>query len=328
MRLLRVAAAHQRLGVAHRDRHAAREQLHRLGERAARAVGVAGGEPRLAERRVEQGDVRAPREQRLQQRDRVARRVRAHQRDRAAVLVGFGRGQVGAARARVQVAKAGFRRHGLHVQALADQRVAGAVLDARALELLGAITGFGDALGRDRVGAQQGRDVAARAAGALLHGPEEIRHRHGIEPRRRQDADADAVRLALVRAREVDLLLGRQPLGRGHGADQRVARQAGGRADQDGRQHGRHRREVGAAGVLDRARDVALRDVGDLVREHAGELAFAAGRGDQAGIDADEAARQREGVDAVVLDREEREAMRALVGMARRAACRATAGIR
>jgi hypothetical protein len=42
------------------------------------------------------------------------------------------------------------------------------------------------------------------------------------------------------------------------------------------------------------ARDVALRDVGELVPQHRGELVAAVGDGDQAQVHAQVAARQRE----------------------------------
>jgi hypothetical protein len=57
-------------------------------------------------------------------------------------------------------------------------------------------------------------------------------------------------------------------------------------------------------------RDVPLRDMTDLVREHRRQLALGLGRAQQAGVDADEAAGQRERVDRVVGDREELEAGR------------------
>ena len=54
---------------------------------------------------------------------------------------------------------------------------------------------------------------------------------------------------------------------------------------------------------------MTLRDVRDFVRHHAGEFAFVFRFQHQAGIDADEAAGQREGVDAGVAHREEAEAL-------------------
>ncbi len=61
---------------------------------------------------------------------------------------------------------------------------------------------------------------------------------------------------------------------------------------------------------------MALRDVRDLVRQHAGELRLVLGRGDEARVDADEAAGQREGVDRRVAYGEESEPVRALVRLA------------
>jgi len=52
---------------------------------------------------------------------------------------------------------------------------------------------------------------------------------------------------------------------------------------------------------------MALRDVRHLMREHRGELRFGLGRGDEAGMHADIAARQRKRVDALVANAEELE---------------------
>ena len=57
------------------------------------------------------------------------------------------------------------------------------------------------------------------------------------------------------------------------------------------------------------ARDMALRDVRDLVREHARELGLVLREQDEAGVDADVAARQRERIDRGVGHREELEVL-------------------
>ena len=64
----------------------------------------------------------------------------------------------------------------------------------------------------------------------------------------------------------------------------------------------------------DAPRDVTLRDVRDFVREHAGKLGFVARREDETEVDADESARQCEGIDGVVAHEEEREALRRIPG--------------
>jgi hypothetical protein len=89
-----------------------------------------------------------------------------------------------------------------------------------------------------------------------------------------------------------------------------------GRADQNGRQHGRGRHQARAALRGDAAGNVPLRDVRNFVSQHTGQLALVLGLQEQAAVYADEAAGQREGVDAVVPDHEEVEALRAIVGLA------------
>ena len=133
---------------------------------------------------------------------------------------------------------------------------------------------------------------------------EDSRHLPGVESGVGQQADPDPVRLHLVLAREVD------PSLRGR-ADHRGGRRLAGLhvlgADHDGREDPRQHRQVGAAGVLERPRDVALGDVRDLVRKDGRELALGARRQYESRVDADEAARRREGVQRSVLDHEERE---------------------
>ena len=83
---------------------------------------------------------------------------------------------------------------------------------------------------------------------------------------------------------------------------------AGARGEHRERERGeRHQQVVLLA--LQHARDVALRDVRDLVREHARELGLVLREQDEAGVDADVAARQRERVDRVVGHREELEVL-------------------
>ncbi len=61
--------------------------------------------------------------------------------------------------------------------------------------------------------------------------------------------------------------------------------------------------------AFDRARDMVLRDVRDFVREHARELGFGLGEQDEPGVDADEAAGQRERVDLRIRHAEELEVL-------------------
>ena len=82
------------------------------------------------------------------------------------------------------------------------------------------------------------------------------------------------------------------------------------------------RRERGNRGnralllLRDHARDVPLRHVRDLVRQHTRHLGFALRGEQQPDVDADEAAGQRESVDLAVEDQEEIEFL-ARIGAAR-----------
>jgi len=67
------------------------------------------------------------------------------------------------------------------------------------------------------------------------------------------------------------------------------------------------RRIAASSAAADLARDVVLGDVRDLVRHDARQLRLGGGGEEQALMDEDEAARDGEGVDAVVLDHEEVE---------------------
>ena len=144
-----------------------------------------------------------------------------------------------------------------------------------------------------------------------LHALEEVSHRVGIEPCFRERADADPVRFGLVLAREVDLHLLEDALHRGHRADIGVAGAVGvlvrGRGDRaDHREN--HQRGHLLLG-LDGANQVILCDVRDFVREYRRELVLGLRRRDQARIDADETARQRERVDLRVAHDEECESL-------------------
>ena len=77
---------------------------------------------------------------------------------------------------------------------------------------------------------------------------------------------------------------------------------------------GRHGRDALPALRAHAPRDVALGDVRDFVREHAGELRFVARGQHQSVVHADETAGQRERVDGVVAHEEELEALRGIAG--------------
>ena len=119
----------------------------------------------------------------------------------------------------------------------------------------------------------------------------------GSHPARRMICSADAIRFALVVAAELQHVAA----GEDSRAGLRGARGAGIVAE-----HGAEQTEKAVRDQLlrDLIGGVALRDVRDLVRQHAGQLRFVRGRVQDAAMDPDRAARQRERVElAVVRDR-------------------------
>ena len=101
---------------------------------------------------------------------------------------------------------------------------------------------------------------------SLEHG----RHAERVVAGGGHGADADAVGLELLGAGVVDLVLNRGALRAEDRAlhDARVAA-ARGRAEHDGREHGRGREQAGVGLIDHAAHEVTLRDVRGLVREHA-----------------------------------------------------------
>ena len=97
--------------------------------------------------------------------------------------------------------------------------------------------------------------------------------------------DTHAVRFILVGPREVDLLLSGRSLGDGEGALYGIAAAARGGNDNSAEHH-RSRQNALSRICMDCPSDMSLRDVRDLVREHAGEFVFIAARVEQAGMHA------------------------------------------
>ena len=123
---------------------------------------------------------------------------------------------------------------------------------------------------------------------------EKHRHRAHVEAGRRKQTEPEAVGLALEVARVVDLRLHRPGLRRHH----RALREVRPRTRREHRQHHRgHGRDRELLLRADQARDMALGDVRDLVREHRREFRLRLRGEQQPGIHADEAAGQRERVD-------------------------------
>ena len=193
-----------------------------------------------------------------------------------------------------------------HADALADEVVGGGLRHDLGIELRGAVAGLGDAVGGDRVGAQELRHLDACEAGAAPEDLEEVGHRVRVEPRVGEQRDADAVGLVFIGAGEVDLLLHRGAL-RDRDTGLHGIAGAGRHSDQDGGDERGGGGDALATPRLDGACDMPLGDMRDLVREHARELRLVRGGGDETLVEADEAPGQREGVDARVAHHEEPE---------------------
>ena len=162
----------------------------------------------------------------------------------------------------------------------------------------------GNPLLGQRVRAQITGGVVLVDAGRTLQSLEETRHAAHIHVGTVQDLQADPVRLALERARVADLRLDRTRL-TGRQCSLTDLRITPGRenGDQQGSQHD-HRRLALATIKL---RDVALRDMRDLMSEYRRQFGFSLRAQDQTGVQADIAARQRERVQRRIPDHEELE---------------------
>jgi hypothetical protein len=152
------------------------------------------------------------------------------------------------------------------------------------------------------VGAQNLGDAAAVQPCLLADLLEEADHAFGVIAGISHGLDADAIGLVLVGTRVADLPLVAHGLTQRQRADDHV--RVGGAGD-DGCNHAEPGGNVGNFGVLSRTCQVPLRDVRQLVTHDAGHFAFAIGREQQAGVEADVTAGHRECVDAGVVDHEE-----------------------
>ncbi len=199
-----------------------------------------------------------------------------------------------------------------HAQAGPDQVEVQRIRPLLEAQVARAVLHVADALDRQRVGPQVGRGRAFVQARALLQPAEERLQAAPVEAGVHQGDEADAIGLALGVAREVELLLdrGRLPT-HDRGLRQVAARRSAG-ARREYRQQ--QRADLDRHGVLLRgqhARDVTLRDVADFVCDHARQLGLRLGRDDEARMDADEAAGQRERVEHRIAHEEEAEVDRA-----------------
>ena len=172
-----------------------------------------------------------------------------------------------------------------------------------------------DALVADGVRAQIRRRVAVLEARALLQAAHERGGAARIEAGCHQSLEADAVGLVFVFAGEVELLLHGQRLRARDGGLHAVGAARASRArGQHGEGEPRERHQHGALLIVDHPRHVPLRDVRHLVGEHARELGLVLREEDETGVDTDVAAREGEGVDGVVGNREELEVLLGIAG--------------
>ena len=129
----------------------------------------------------------------------------------------------------------------------------------------------------------------------------------GVEAGFLQKLQADAVRLLLVSAGEVELLLYRARL---HADNSGFRRLRVGACGEYGDGDGCHGDQAIALLPSYHARYMALGDVRNLVAQHRGQFRFALCGEQQPCVYADIAARHGKGVDGVIVDREELEIQR------------------
>ena len=156
------------------------------------------------------------------------------------------------------------------------------------------------------MGAQELRQIGFVVPVQALHALEKRRHGARIEAGLGEDGHADAVGLLLERAGVVEPLLRH---GGGRERHRGFAALAAGTGQQYSGEHGRHGRKAHALRFRDQARDVPLGDVGGLMRQYRRQLRLALGGEHEAGVDADEPARNGEGVDGRVVYEKESECL-------------------
>ena len=143
-------------------------------------------------------------------------------------------------------------------------------------------------IGRARI--DGGRRLLRLELGIVLHRGEEAHGPVGIVAGARGDADADAVGLEFLRAREArqrELRFGKRQR-----ADFRIADHVADNAADQRR----------LFGLLFADRGMARDHVAHLVREHGGQFGFVVGERDQAARDIELAGRQRKGVDRLRIE--------------------------
>ncbi len=151
----------------------------------------------------------------------------------------------------------------------------------------------------DRVSAQVGRRVAFHELRGFLHAFEKGRHGARVEAGLFQGGKAETVGFPFVLPREIELVLNRSCLCANDTGGRGVRIAAGGK---NGHCKCSQRGQRIVALAIDHARVVMLGDVRDFVAQHGGKLGFILGKQDQPGIDTDETAGQRKGVDRIIID--------------------------
>ena len=155
----------------------------------------------------------------------------------------------------------------------------------------------GHALRGQRMAAQIGPAAVVIEPIGLLqlveHGDKALRRK----ARRRHQAITHAIGLALHVAREVQLVLHGQRLAAHHHRHGGIGAAAGGQGAQDHRSD--HQRRLLAL-LGNEPRNVALRDVAQLMRQHRRQLVARADHSDQSQVHSQIAAGQRKGVDRAV----------------------------
>ena len=179
-------------------------------------------------------------------------------------------------------------------------------------DVVQAVFDVGDTFSGDRVGEQPGGDVTGDQTGAALHTLEKGGHGVWVEPGFLQRGEADAICFPLICPGKVQLSL--------HAAcpcadDSGLRGLRVGAGGENGDCDGGHRGQRIDFLVGHHARQMVLGDVGNFMCQHRGELGFALGKDDQASIDPDKTARQREGIDVVVVDGEEFELLAGVVAV-------------
>ena len=302
-RFLRFAGAQQRIGVGHRERMVAGVDVQLPAQALRGGIGLPGGEVDVRCGDDESDLVRMVLQQRRQRRARFIELVGLGQRERqpvdvadrgAAVLLDLGAEALDREARRLVEAELDASAHQPEILAVHAPLI-GVV--ARA------VLRVGDAALRHRVRQQELRRALPRIAQRFQHAREHPRHAFGVIARIHQRQHPDAVRLAFVRAAESQLLLLDGGLGRRDCCHAGVAPRGGG--DDEASQQREHVRHGVGPRLFDSAREVALAEVGQFVRDHRGHFVLVLGVEQQAVVDAHDAAGYREGVDGRILDHHE-----------------------